>query len=107
MLDNVIKTMVGRWQVTLAVFGLLALTHALAYCTGRSDGRELVIAKLEKAEAEAVRESAKARASADANAQAREAEARVEQEALQKVIEDAKANDDNPLDAVFGSMQDD
>lgn len=107
MLDKIVKTIIGRWQVALGVLGLLVLTHGLAYCVGRSDGRELVIAKLEKAEAEAVRESAKARASADANAQAREAEAKVEQEALQKVIEDAKANDDNPLDAVFGSMQDD
>lgn len=107
MIGDLVKTILGRWQIALGVLALLVLTHAVAYCQGRADGKQLVISKLEKAEAQSKIESAQARSRADEGAAARETKAKAEQEALRKVIEDAKANDDNPLDAVFGSMQDD
>lgn len=91
--------------LTSKIFGgLLAvavLCLPLAYCKGRSDGKAAVYAKLEKAQKVAEEKAEKAAVSADEKQQEKAEAFEVEQDALRKVIDDAKAEDVNALDAIF------
>ena len=101
MIMQWISAILARWQVALAVLALLFLTHGLAYCEGREDGRAAIKAELRKAEAQAAEQSMRAAAKADKRA-AERAERRAEAtaEAL-KTIEEAEKRDENALDALF------
>lgn len=101
MIYSIIKSILGNWQVALGAIGLLILSHTLTYCEGRSDGRESVKAELRIAEAKAAENALKAAARADEKAlQREEAEAEAVGDLI-KQIEEAEANDENPLDALF------
>lgn len=87
------------WQlyVVAALLALLPVT----YCKGRSDGKEAIYAKLEAAEQKAAAKAAKAKAGADKEQQEAAETFEAEQKALTKAIEDAKADGENPLDAIM------
>lgn len=87
------------WQVWVAA-AILA-TNPISYCKGESDGKQVIIERLEKAEAEAKIKAIQSAAAADDNQAEATAEFEAEQETLQKAIDDAKAADSNPLDAIF------
>lgn len=95
------SAVLARWKVALAVLALLCLTHTLAYCEGREDGRAAIKAELREAEAQAAEQSMRAAARADKRA-ARRAARRAEATATAlKTIEEAEKNNANPLDALF------
>lgn len=87
------------WQVWIAAAFLALLP--LSYCKGRSDGRAVVYAKLEKAQDKAEAKAEKAADAADANQQKAADVFEIEQDVLRKAIDDAKAEDVNALDAIF------
>ncbi len=90
------------WQlwVVAALLALLPIT----YCKGKSDGKQAIIARLEKAEVKAKEKAKIAATNADAKQTDATEKFEAQQEALGKVIKDAKATDSNPLDALLGSM---
>ena len=98
---NPITAILGKvpWQIWVAA--ALIVSHGGAYCSGKSVGKQVIIERLEKAEAKAKADAVKAAASADGKQQERATDFQKEQEALGKAIEDARAAGDNPLDAVF------
>ena len=106
-----IKTFAGRALAFLAKvprevwYILAALLFLLWFAENRYDaGRDAVLAKLEKAEAEAKQKADEAATVADGEAQERSEGFRKEQETLEKAIDDAQANDGNALDGLFGSL---
>lgn len=90
------------WQVWVAA-AILA-TNPISYCKGKSDGKQVIIERLEKAEAKAKAKAIESAAAADDSQAEATAEFEAEQETLQKAIEDAQADDSNSLDSLFGSM---
>lgn len=87
------------WQVYV-IAGLLAL-NPISYCKGKSDGKQVILERLEKAEAEAKDKAAKARVQADEKAEEREQKFEAQQEALGDIIDEAEKNETNALDGLF------
>jgi hypothetical protein len=69
-----------------------------------AQGRDAILERLRAAEAQAEIKAERAANSADTKERDRAADFEAEQATLNKVIEDAKATDSNPLDALLGSM---
>lgn len=90
------------WQVWLVI--AMLMTNPLSYCKGKSDGKQVILERLEAAQVEATEKAEKASEQADENQGTAAIEFEAQQDILKKVITDAKANDSNPLDAVFGGM---
>lgn len=90
-----------RGAIALAALIALPIHGCIEHREGYREGVKAVEARLAKAEAEALRRAEKARAQADKAAETR---ARIEAETRARdlaAIEEAKANDANPLDALF------
>ena len=66
-------------------------------------GKQVVIERLEKAEAKAQADAIKAARSADVKQQERAVEFEAQQKTLEGIISDAKTNDTNALDGLFSS----
>lgn len=90
------------WQIYIGIAAIFVIWGA--YAKGASDKNKEWIDTLEQAEiaAKAKSDAAAAKANAKQSNDAQEFEA--QQSELRKVIDDAKKNDDNPLDAFFSSL---
>lgn len=98
-----IKTVPWFVWVAVAVVALWFIDRNAQYREGYDNGAESVKAELRAAQAKAAETALKAAARADEKAIARaEAESEVIERQLD-AIERAEANDENPLDALFGS----
>ena len=99
-----IKQYIGMipWQIWAALAAIIIIWAA--YHKGASDKNKEWIDNLKQAEAKAEIKSLEAAALADDGDIARSNQFEKEQTELEKVIDDAKANNDNALDAIFGSM---
>ncbi|MDT8328450.1 MAG: hypothetical protein RQ750_13885 [Roseovarius sp.] len=87
--------------MALGVLGLLIMSHGLAYCEGRSDGKASIKLDLREKQVEAAQESMKRVAEGDiAGAERAEKQAQ-ETAAAIRAIEEAEANDANALDSLF------
>jgi hypothetical protein len=87
------------WQAWAAT--AILLSYPPVYCAGHSDGKQVILERLHKAEEKAAEKAEKAATSADEKQQAKTEVFEAEQDALRKAIDDAKASDENPLDAIF------
>jgi len=67
-------------------------------------GKQVVIDRLEKAEAKAKADAIKAARSADVKQQERAVEFEARQDILSEAINDAETDNRNPIDALFGGM---
>ena len=91
--------------LTSKIFGAVALVLLfclpLSYCKGRSDGKQVVLERLERAEQKAAQKAVKAASAADEKVKAKTEIFEAEQDVLRKAIDDAEAQDENALDAIF------
>ena len=69
-------------------------------------GKQVVIERLEKAEAKAQADAVKAAQSADVKQQERAVEFEAQQETLEKVIDESERDGKNAIDALFGALSD-
>ncbi len=83
----------GRWKLYAAIAGALVMTHGLAYCEGRSDGKRIERAAQAKIEASAAQKARKA----DADAGKAVEETRATVEAGNQRARDAAEGSDDPL----------
>lgn len=65
MFGKAIAAVVAHWQIAVGVAALLIVTHLLAYCEGRSDGRNNVLAEQREAEIDRQRQTREADKKAD------------------------------------------
>jgi hypothetical protein len=101
MLHQILRMLMGNWQIALGVVGLLAMSHSLTYCKGRNDGAALERAKQAQVETKAV---AKAReADSAANTAVKETTNAVE-ESNQRA-RDASAGSPDPLGDALRSLR--
>lgn len=87
------------WKVYVIV-GLLAM-NPVSYCKGVSNGRQIILDRLERAEVKAKEKAEAAIGKADEKQAADKAEFAKEQAADIKAIDEAEANGENSLDALF------
>jgi len=87
------------WQAYAAA-AMISLC-GLSYCKGKQVGKDIVYAKLEKAQDKAEAKAEKAATSADEKQVAKSEKFEAEQDALRKAIDNAKATDTNALDTLF------
>ncbi len=66
MLHQILKMLMGNWKVALGAIGLLLMSHTLAYCTGKGDGRDAEKIKQAKVEAKALTKAREADSAAGA-----------------------------------------
>lgn len=90
------------WQIWIGVAAIFVIWAA--YAKGASDKNKEWIYKLEKAESADKAKSTEAATKADTKQADDKQEFEAQQSELEKVIDDAKANNDNPLDDIFGSL---
>ena len=101
MIMALFSGIVVRWQLALGLVAALILSHTLAYCEGRSDGRESVMAELREQEAAAKSQAWEAITTEGAKGAERAREFEQQQETLRDAIEKAENANQNPLDAIF------
>lgn len=90
------------WQIYIGIAAIFVIWGA--YAKGASDKNKEWIVTLEQAQKDAQIQSAEAAAKADTKQANDTQEFEAQQSELQKVIDDAKENNDNPLDAFFSSL---
>lgn len=87
--------------IGLAVLALWWIDRGAQYREGRADGREQVMAEFRAAEKDAAERAAKALANADKKAADRaKAQSKIIADQIER-IEQAEANNENPLDSLF------
>ncbi len=90
----------GKWKLYLALAGALVLTHGLAYCEGRKDGKASERAAQAIVEAKAAVKVRKADAKAVEAVEATKADV----EAGNQRARDAAAGSDDPLKSALDSL---
>ena len=101
MIMALFSGIVARWQLALGLVAALILSHTLAYCEGRSDGRDKVMAELREQEARAKADAWQAITTEGAKGAERAREFEQQQETLRDAIEKAEAANQNALDELF------
>ena len=104
MLDRAVSIgtgILGKWKLYAAIAGALVMSHGLAYCTGRDDGKASERAAMAIVEAKA---AVKAR-EADAKAGAAVDAAKADVEAGNERARDAAAGSDDPLREGLGALK--
>lgn len=90
------------WQIWIGIAAIFVIWGA--YAKGASDKNKEWIVTLEQAQKDAQIQSAEAATKADTKQANDKQKFEAQQSELQKVIDDAKKNNDNPLDAFFSSL---
>ncbi|NVD43493.1 hypothetical protein [Qipengyuania atrilutea] len=65
MIRRAVALVAGHWQIAVGIAALLIATHLLAYCGGRSDGTNNVLAEQREAEIDRQRQTREADENAD------------------------------------------
>lgn len=101
MIMTIINTILSRWQLSFGILAVLVLSHTLAYCEGREDGRE---AQKSAQAAIDLKAQQKARQGDQDAAQVVEKETD-DVEARNQRAKDAAADSDDPLRAFLDSLR--
>ena len=104
LLDSVVSFgtgILGRWKLYAAIAGALVLSHSLAYCEGRKDGKAAERATQAIVEAKA-QETAR---EADAKAGEAVSQTKADVEAGNQRARDAAVGSDDPLRDGLGALK--
>ena len=94
--------------LTSKIFGALLMVSVLclplAYCKGRSDGKAVIRAAVTEASQKALKKASEAEIKADTTKAVRDATFQQSQETIKEAVDEAIANDSDPVSEYFKSL---